>query len=103
MDKIVIRGGERLIGEVEVSGSKNATLPIFVSSLLSEGDNLFQNVPDLRDVQTIIKVLNNLGVYLRSMEPLLSGIKLPKVDLAVISGIDVTSKERQGGGPSAPC
>ena len=62
MDKIVIRGGERLIGEVEVSGSKNATLPIFVSSLLSEGDNLFQNVPDLRDVQTIIKVLNNLGV-----------------------------------------
>ena len=62
MDKIVIRGGERLIGEVEVSGSKNATLPIFASSLLTEGDNLFHNVPNLRDVQTIIKVLNNLGV-----------------------------------------
>ncbi len=62
MDKIVIRGGERLIGEVGVSGSKNATLPIFASSLLTEGDNLFQNVPDLRDVQTIIKVLKNLGV-----------------------------------------
>ena len=62
MDKIIIQGGERLIGEVEVGGSKNATLPIFVSSLLSEGDNLFHNVPNLRDVQTIIKVLNNLGV-----------------------------------------
>jgi UDP-N-acetylglucosamine 1-carboxyvinyltransferase len=62
MDKIVIRGGERLIGEVEVSGSKNATLPIFASCLLSEGDNRFYNVPDLRDVQTIIKVLKNLGV-----------------------------------------
>ena len=62
MDKIIVRGGERLIGEVEVSGSKNATLPIFASSLLTEGDNLFQNVPDLRDVQTIIKVLNKLGV-----------------------------------------
>jgi UDP-N-acetylglucosamine 1-carboxyvinyltransferase len=62
MDKIVIRGGERLIGEAEVSGSKNATLPIFASSLLTEGDNLFHNVPNLRDVQTIIKVLNNLGV-----------------------------------------
>ncbi|HMK51592.1 MAG TPA: UDP-N-acetylglucosamine 1-carboxyvinyltransferase, partial [Thermodesulfobacteriota bacterium] len=62
MDKIIIRGGERLIGEVEVSGSKNATLPIFVSSLLTEGDNLIQNVPDLKDVQTIIKVLNKLGV-----------------------------------------
>ena len=62
MDKIVIRGGERLIGEVEVSGSKNATLPIFVSCLLSGEDNRFYNVPNLRDVQTIIKVLNNLGV-----------------------------------------
>jgi len=62
MDKIVIRGGERLIGEVEVSGSKNATLPIFVSSLLSEGSNLLRNVPNLRDVQTIMKVLKNLGV-----------------------------------------
>src|SRR5512136_1019571 len=62
MDKIVIRGGERLIGEVEVSGSKNATLPIFASCLLSEGENLFHNVPDLRDVHTIAKVLKNLGV-----------------------------------------
>ncbi len=62
MDRIVIRGGERLIGEVEVSGSKNATLPIFASSLLSMGDHRFYNVPNLRDVQTIIKVLKNLGV-----------------------------------------
>ncbi|MGD0914927.1 MAG: UDP-N-acetylglucosamine 1-carboxyvinyltransferase [Thermodesulfobacteriota bacterium] len=62
MDKIVIRGGERLIGEVEVSGSKNAALPIFVASLLTEGKNLFHNVPKLKDVQTIIKVLGNLGV-----------------------------------------
>jgi len=62
MDKIIIRGGERLIGEVGVSGSKNATLPIFAASLLTEGGNLFHNVPNLKDVQTIIKVLKNLGV-----------------------------------------
>jgi UDP-N-acetylglucosamine 1-carboxyvinyltransferase len=62
MDKIIIRGGERLIGEVEVSGSKNATLPIFAASLLAEGVNLFHNVPNLKDVQTIVKVLKNLGV-----------------------------------------
>lgn len=65
MDRIVIRGGERLIGEVEVSGSKNATLPIFAASLLSEGSNLFRNVPRLKDVQTIVKVLKNLGVNIR--------------------------------------
>jgi UDP-N-acetylglucosamine 1-carboxyvinyltransferase len=62
MDKIVIRGGERLIGEVGVSGSKNATLPIFAACLLAEGNNLFHNVPSLNDVKTIVKVLRNLGV-----------------------------------------
>jgi UDP-N-acetylglucosamine 1-carboxyvinyltransferase len=62
MDRVIIRGGERLIGEMEVSGSKNATLPIFVASLLTEGKNLFHNVPSLKDVQTIIKVIKNLGV-----------------------------------------
>lgn len=62
MDKIIIRGGERLIGEVEVSSSKNATLPIFAASLLAEGPNLFRNVPNLKDVETIVKVLKNLGV-----------------------------------------
>jgi UDP-N-acetylglucosamine 1-carboxyvinyltransferase len=62
MDKIVIKGGERLIGEVEVSGSKNATLPIFAASLLVEGSNLLQNVPNLMDVRTIVRVIKNLGV-----------------------------------------
>jgi UDP-N-acetylglucosamine 1-carboxyvinyltransferase len=68
MDKIVIRGGERLIGDVEVSGSKNATLPIFAASLLTEGNNLFQNVPNLMDVRTIVKVLKNLGVQVGEEE-----------------------------------
>jgi UDP-N-acetylglucosamine 1-carboxyvinyltransferase len=61
MDKIIIKGGERLIGEVEVSGSKNATLPIFTASLLAGGVHCFHNVPNLMDVRTIVKVLNNLG------------------------------------------
>jgi UDP-N-acetylglucosamine 1-carboxyvinyltransferase len=68
MDKIVIRGGERLIGEMEVSGSKNAVLPVFVASLLAEGENLFHQVPNLMDVRTIIRVLSNLGVKVRKEE-----------------------------------
>jgi UDP-N-acetylglucosamine 1-carboxyvinyltransferase len=62
MDKIIIKGGERLIGEVGVSGSKNAALPMFAASLLAEGVTCLNNVPNLRDVQTISKVLRNLGV-----------------------------------------
>jgi len=62
MDKIVVQGGERLVGEVDVGGSKNAALPIFAACLLTGGVNTLHNVPDLRDVQTIGKVLSNLGV-----------------------------------------
>jgi UDP-N-acetylglucosamine 1-carboxyvinyltransferase len=50
------------VGEVVVSGSKNATLPIFAASLLAEGENRFRGVPDLNDVKTICEVLRNLGV-----------------------------------------
>jgi UDP-N-acetylglucosamine 1-carboxyvinyltransferase len=62
MDKIIIQGGERLIGDVAVSGSKNAVLPAFVATLLTDGVNRFDNVPSLRDVHTIGKVLTHLGV-----------------------------------------
>ena len=61
MDRIVIHGGERLLGSVSISGAKNAALPIIVSSLLTEGWNLFHNVPDLADITTIKKLLTSLG------------------------------------------
>ena len=68
MDKIIVRGGERLIGDVEVSGSKNAVLPIFAAALLNEGENVFHNVPNLMDVRTILRVLGNLGVRVKKEE-----------------------------------
>ena len=52
MQKIVIRGGARLRGEVRVSGSKNAALPILASALLVRGRSTFRNVPALGDVRT---------------------------------------------------
>lgn len=79
MDKILIQGGERLVGEVIVSGSKNATLPIFASSLLAEGENRFHGVPDLKDSKTICEVLKKLGVKIgrgQEGEYLLDGTEL---------------------------
>ncbi len=61
MDKIVIRGGERLAGEVAVSGAKNSALPILASTLLSEGTHRIQNVPKLADVATICRLLKSIG------------------------------------------
>ncbi len=61
MQKIVIRGGARLLGEVRVSGSKNAALPILASSLLAQGRSIYRNVPGLGDVRTMGKLLQRLG------------------------------------------
>lgn len=61
MDKLVIKGGRKLSGEVFVSGSKNASLPIFVATILAPGTFEISNVPFLRDINTTIKVLESLG------------------------------------------
>ncbi len=63
MDKLIIKGGKKLKGEVTVSGSKNAALPIFVSTILAPGCNEIGNVPFLRDINTTIKVLESLGAH----------------------------------------
>jgi len=62
MDKIRISGKANLFGEISVSGSKNATLPILVSSLLSNSDLILDNVPDLEDISSMIKLLKGYGV-----------------------------------------
>ena len=61
MDKLVIRGGKRLKGVVEISGAKNAALPIMAASLLSTGYSNVLNVPGLKDIMTMGRLLANLG------------------------------------------
>lgn len=62
MDKIIIEGGCRLEGEICVSGSKNAALPILMASLLAEGESVFYNVPHLQDILSTKELLEHLGV-----------------------------------------
>ncbi|HEU4626035.1 MAG TPA: UDP-N-acetylglucosamine 1-carboxyvinyltransferase [Steroidobacteraceae bacterium] len=62
MDKLQIRGGVPLEGEVRVSGSKNATLPILAGALLAHEPVVVGNVPHLRDVTTTIGLLGRMGV-----------------------------------------
>lgn len=62
MDKFFIQGGVPLKGEVTISGSKNAALPILCSSILADGPCTYTNVPNLIDIATIGKVLGTLGV-----------------------------------------
>lgn len=61
MDKIIIEGGKPLKGEVSISGSKNATLPILAATLLTDETCILRNVPKLLDTTTMIKLLKSLG------------------------------------------
>lgn len=63
MEKIVIRGGNRLKGEVQVSGAKNSALPLLFATLLAPGLHRVANVPQLRDITTVEKVLSILGAH----------------------------------------
>jgi UDP-N-acetylglucosamine 1-carboxyvinyltransferase len=62
MDKIVIRGGQKLKGTVAIGGAKNAVLPIMSACLLARGVSVITNVPGLKDVATMKSVLERLGV-----------------------------------------
>ena len=62
MDKLIIRGGRRLNGTVAISGAKNAALPELCAALLVEGVTTLHNVPQLQDVNTMLKLLRNMGV-----------------------------------------
>jgi UDP-N-acetylglucosamine 1-carboxyvinyltransferase len=66
MDKIVIKGGCSLKGDVHISGAKNAALPILVSSLLVDGVCEFSNVPALKDIESIQLLLKDLGAEVES-------------------------------------
>ena len=61
MDKLIINGGNKLYGDVQISGAKNAVLPIMTATLIVPGNYKINNVPDLRDTRTMIQLLKIIG------------------------------------------
>ncbi len=82
MDKLLIRGGKRLSGDLTISGAKNAALPILCAGLLTDGDLVLSNVPHLQDVVTITKLMSQMGLRVRE-----NGEQL------VLNGNDITRPE----------
>ena len=79
MEKLVIQGGTKLFGEVEVSGAKNAALPILCASLLTSDRVRVRNVPHLQDVTTMLTLLGHIGVDVEldeKMGVVLSGVNV---------------------------
>lgn len=67
MDALRIQGGATLNGEIHISGSKNATLPIMAAAMLAAGESTLKGVPDLVDVRTLSKVLEHMGIGIRHL------------------------------------
>jgi UDP-N-acetylglucosamine 1-carboxyvinyltransferase len=65
MDKMLVTGGTRLNGTAYTSGAKNAALPILFSTLLAEGEHVFRNVPQLKDIESTAALLESLGCETR--------------------------------------
>lgn len=69
MDKFIIKGGKPLKGTVKIGGAKNAALPIMAATLLAPGTHRLHNVPALRDINTMSKMLEHLGCKVSQNAP----------------------------------
>ncbi len=61
MQKLEIKGGKKLLGQIKISGSKNATLPILASTILTEKKIIINNIPVVKDVSTMTDLLSEIG------------------------------------------
>ena len=61
MEKYVIKGGNRLHGEVEISGAKNAALAILAAAVMSDETVTIENVPDVRDTRVVLEAIRDIG------------------------------------------
>src|SRR6266849_4327677 len=73
MDSFLIRGGTRLKGKIEISGSKNSALPILAACLLAEGKTTLHSVPRLSDIDSMNKLIGELGCHVFRHEPPATG------------------------------
>src|SRR5580704_1905487 len=86
MDSFLIRGGNRLKGKVEISGSKNSALPIMAACLMAEGKTTLKGVPRLSDIDSMVKLLGELGCHVYRHDPAestpssLSGFSAPALN-----------------------
>ena len=70
MKKLLITGGKKLHGTITISGAKNSALPLMAATLLTEGCNTFSQVPQLRDIKTIAKLLEKFGAQVNGKDVL---------------------------------
>lgn len=81
MDKLLIRGGQRLDGEIRASGAKNAALPTLIASLLADSPLQVWNIPHLHDITTTLELLQHLGASVQIDEKLAIEVNASQLSL----------------------
>ena len=64
MEQYAIKGGNPLVGEVEIGGAKNAALPILAAAVMTDETVYIENMPDVQDTNVLLKAMRNIGVML---------------------------------------
>jgi len=83
VERFVIRGGNKLHGEIKISGAKNAVLGIMPAAILADGPCRIENIPDISDVRMMIKILRHIGAE----------VETPEEGVVVIDGKNVNANE----------
>ena len=68
MEQYVIRGGNPLVGEIEIGGAKNAALAILATAVMTDETLIIENLPDVRDINVLIKAMESIGVIVEHLD-----------------------------------
>ena len=68
MQSYIVRGGERICGEIDASGSKNSSLPILAAAILNKGKTILKNIPSIHDTKIMFKIMRLLGCKVKEEE-----------------------------------
>ena len=93
MEKLLIRGGNALKGKVYISGAKNAAVAIIPAALLSDGICRIENIPNISDVNVLLKIIRDLGAKVRYLNKSTVEIDPKGVNTHIVS-YEMTKKTR---------
>ncbi len=91
MEKLLIKGGRRLSGEINCSGAKNAALPMIAATILSDDDITLRNLPYLQDITTMFELMGSMGAKItldESMNFILSSATIHDTEAKVRASKD---------------
>lgn len=72
MSKLIIEGGNRLLGEIQINGAKNSVLPILAATVLNSGSNTVFNIPQISDLKVMIKILESVGCKVNKVDNIIN-------------------------------